>query len=640
LESKIFQEIAESYLNNQLVILKNLSAKIDFPFIADFAKETESFLLKKHLAIKTKKDLIAFQNIIDTLDEINGIFIRTTDESTYWVMPLIKELYKFLSINIEEREILIVSDSKVSYLDGGYGVIVDLFNNKNIAKLEFPSTKKIDVFFLPQQSNFSISSIAILAHEIGHVFFNIQKDIQSDIVSQIINQLTEDKKTITLFSNPHEKLRRTNLSSHIEEYFCDIMGYYLLGPVFSFASIKILGLIDDDDLTYTQGTHPPVFKRLYNAKQQFVKFLSALNSKDKIYAPLTTIKQRYFDDLYLIPPVENDVTEDDQYFIDLSNNVAQRVFSKYLKKQNLFEPPAFTIAYEKSLDNLNKLIPLIETTSAEKPQSINPWELLVATVLYFYGNIYEAENTFYNTASEGESRRESLKNILINFIKYSTNLYSFYDRVKTSLPEKMAGKNTVWNLRARGGAGDPFIVVPTIDFERQYSTNAVDLRLGNTFITSKLTEFTHIPTRPSLNKNVEYFFEKHFIPFNKDFTLHPHNFVLAVTLEYICIPVDYYALVLGRSTWGRLGLNIATATAVGPGFKGCITLELRNLSEVPITLNIGTRICQICLIKNPIENANVPAYYLNKNKYICPTEVEYPKIHLDPDWDLLKKFTP
>jgi hypothetical protein len=58
---------------------------------------------------------------------------------------------------------------------------------------------------------------------------------------------------------------------------------------------------------------------------------------------------------------------------------------------------------------------------------------------------------------------------------------------------------------------------------------------------------------------------------------------------------------------------------------------------VPITLNVGTRVCQICLIKKPIEDGT-GQYSLNNNKYICPTEVEYPKINLDPDWDLLNKF--
>lgn len=232
MESKVFQEIAESYLSNQLVILKNLSAKVHFKFISEFAKRTESFLRTKFSEIKTKKDLLAFQNIIDTLDEINGIFLRTTDDSSYWVLPFIKELYNSLSIDTEEREILVVIDSKVSYSDGGYGVIVDLFSDKNISKLQFPATKKIDVFFLPRQSNFSISSIAILAHEIGHVFFSTQKGIQKDIVSEIIHSLKKDNREINLFNNPHEKITRTNLSSHIEEFFCDYIGEYLLGPIY------------------------------------------------------------------------------------------------------------------------------------------------------------------------------------------------------------------------------------------------------------------------------------------------------------------------------------------------------------------------------------------------------------------------
>jgi dCTP deaminase len=59
---------------------------------------------------------------------------------------------------------------------------------------------------------------------------------------------------------------------------------------------------------------------------------------------------------------------------------------------------------------------------------------------------------------------------------------------------------------------------------------------------------------------------------------------------------SYYALVLGRSTWGRLGLNIATATTVQSGYKGCLTLELRNLGESPLPLTVGTRIAQLCLI--------------------------------------------
>jgi dCTP deaminase len=497
---------------------------------------------------------------------------------------------------------------------------------------------------MPRQSNFSISSVALLAHEVGHVYFSCQGNIQKEITAEIIKRLKADGRITDLFNDDQQKLSRTKITSHIEEFFCDNIGHYLVGPVYNFAAIKMLGIADEEDLTYSQGKHPPVFKRLYNERERFDTFFNSLTIGTVIYDAAKKIKERYFDNAHLIPPlIDPYESEDDAYFTTLSSEVAKDLLLKYLKKESLYSPQQYEEALHKSIENLNRLIPPVETLTVTGPQSVNPSEMLIATTLYFSGNLFETRNEFYKEAGgDNDEKRQRLKQILINFIKYAINVYAFYVKVKTPFPANPLEASTVWNLRDRGKEGNPFVVVPTIDFERQYATNAVDLRLGNSFITSKLTEFTHIPTRPSSNplsdKNIEYFFEKHFIPFNKNFTLHPHSFVLAVTLEYICIPADHYALVLGRSTWGRLGLNIATATAVGPGFKGCITLELRNLSEVPITLNVGTRICQICLIKNPEERGKL-AYYLHSNKYICPTEAEYPKIDKDPDWEVLQRFS-
>jgi dCTP deaminase len=110
-------------------------------------------------------------------------------------------------------------------------------------------------------------------------------------------------------------------------------------------------------------------------------------------------------------------------------------------------------------------------------------------------------------------------------------------------------------------------------------------------------------------------------------------------LEYICVPFDYYALVLGRSSWGRLGLNIATATTVHAGFRGCITLELRNLGETPLPLKVGLRIAQLCLI--PVPEAAVSShvgYFATLSKYIGPVAPEIPKIKDDADWELLKSL--
>jgi len=51
--------------------------------------------------------------------------------------------------------------------------------------------------------------------------------------------------------------------------------------------------------------------------------------------------------------------------------------------------------------------------------------------------------------------------------------------------------------------------------------------------------------------------------------------------------------VLGRSTWGRLGLIVATAVGIQPNFAGTLTLELRNLGEAPLSLYPGQIIAQL-----------------------------------------------
>ena len=69
--------------------------------------------------------------------------------------------------------------------------------------------------------------------------------------------------------------------------------------------------------------------------------------------------------------------------------------------------------------------------------------------------------------------------------------------------------------------------------------------------------------------------------------------MLGVTIEWFRLPENRAAYVIGRSSWGRHGLIIATATGVHPGFTGCLTLELSNIGEIPITIQPGTAICQL-----------------------------------------------
>lgn len=141
------------------------------------------------------------------------------------------------------------------------------------------------------------------------------------------------------------------------------------------------------------------------------------------------------------------------------------------------------------------------------------------------------------------------------------------------------------------------IVSPILDPERQLSENqaALDVRLGRAFSIVRAwqqgvaedlsTADDHGVLEPDLESFV--------LQFGEPLIIHPHQFVLARTLEVVRLPKNLLAYVIGRSSWGRRGLIVATAVVVHPGFSGPITLELKNVGEVPIALYPMDRIAQL-----------------------------------------------
>lgn len=95
------------------------------------------------------------------------------------------------------------------------------------------------------------------------------------------------------------------------------------------------------------------------------------------------------------------------------------------------------------------------------------------------------------------------------------------------------------------------------------------------------------------------------------FVLHPREFALAATYERLTVPRNLAARVEGRSSLGRLGLlTHSTAGWLDPGFTGHITLELFNVSGLPIRLWPGMRISQVCFFR-----MNCPARQPYQGRY-------------------------
>jgi dCTP deaminase len=158
---------------------------------------------------------------------------------------------------------------------------------------------------------------------------------------------------------------------------------------------------------------------------------------------------------------------------------------------------------------------------------------------------------------------------------------------------------------------------------QQIGRGAIDLRLGTEFLLLRRIKHPGLDPSKFDQEALEENQERVVVPFGGELWLHPRHFVLAATLEYLGLPEHLSASVVGRSSWGRLGLIVATAVFVHPGFRGCLTLELVNEGDAPICLSPGARVAQLEVqrLETP-----APASPEEDRKYVAPVRPEVSRL--------------
>ena len=120
---------------------------------------------------------------------------------------------------------------------------------------------------------------------------------------------------------------------------------------------------------------------------------------------------------------------------------------------------------------------------------------------------------------------------------------------------------------------------------------SIDLRLDGAFRVFRHSSHAYIDLASGPLDDLTELVES---PSGEPFVLHPGEFVLGSTLERVTLGGDVVGRLEGKSSLGRLGLlTHVTAGFCDPGFSGWLTLELSNVSNLPITLYKGMRIGQI-----------------------------------------------
>ena len=117
-----------------------------------------------------------------------------------------------------------------------------------------------------------------------------------------------------------------------------------------------------------------------------------------------------------------------------------------------------------------------------------------------------------------------------------------------------------------------------------------DLRLGNRFLVplggvNAILDPVNFP-------------ESHFREYEAGdtFELLPHSQVLSESVEWFNMPDDVCAVCWGKSSYARCGL-LVNVTPLEPGWKGILTIELANVSPLPIRLHIGQGIAQVVFFR-------------------------------------------
>ncbi len=197
---------------------------------------------------------------------------------------------------------------------------------------------------------------------------------------------------------------------------------------------------------------------------------------------------------------------------------------------------------------------------------------------------------------------------------------------------------TEWEIAERIIAGD-IIVTPILDPQQQFGPTSLDIRLGTDFRLVDSANLTHLD--PLLDPaeqlgQVSRYNRRIKVAPLEPFILHPGEFALAASLEYVRVAPTISARVEGRSSWGRLGLLIhATAGFVDPGFSGSITFELHNVGPVPIPLYPGVRIAQLCFF--PGSPTTLPYGQKQYTKYSGRTGAQESMYFADPEYATIRR---
>jgi hypothetical protein len=606
-QKDIIKESGLSMVHAEIAKLEKLASEPIPQDLSKICSQLVKYLESALQEVADQGDLSVLRSDTEFVAGLLRLFHASSEQrSSWWARPLLRHCYRQLGLDFGTRTVLIIHSDQVHIEDlNEFHVYPDLLNVAD-KKYGISDLAHIDVFILPLEARHDLASMALVAHEIGHVFSDshrseIDKLVNADRVYQNISDegdfpakgppatpLRTTSKASKRRSPPEEdlidKIERLKwekelykrkealakkVASKTEEYACDDIGRRLLGAAFDFSLIKhLLPFSNGVSAEVGQSDHPRDEHRIAQSWSalQLVQESAEQQLQDsddrlalRLLQSITSIAESF-------RPLLSTLPDETKIVLSREDQLAKTFAKEFIEANDcLPEPPdlqCILTSWRKVVPELDAFRPPFETCSnADLPEIISPPAALIGATLYYHGKAF-VENEFYVRSKKPDDKKtEFLRDRLVEHVSYAISLHDFvalgHERFTTKAPTTVSRlEGTIWLMRSRRvlqGVPAPVVITPSTDPVSQYGHNAVDLRLGPTFLFHRAPSYTHIEpcsgrNSPHLGQPLREFYEETYRYVGKRLIVHPHQFVLAATLEYISLPPDFYALVLGRST--------------------------------------------------------------------------------------------
>jgi dCTP deaminase len=127
----------------------------------------------------------------------------------------------------------------------------------------------------------------------------------------------------------------------------------------------------------------------------------------------------------------------------------------------------------------------------------------------------------------------------------------------------------------------------------QLGAASIDLTLGDEI---RVIEAGNGPIE--LSEDADYRDHTRLCSLGEPYVLEPGYTIHGITRERIHLPPSLCGFLEGRSRFARLGLMIhVTSAFVQPGVSNRQVLEMSNVSNRPLRIHAGVRLCQLVLMR-------------------------------------------